>query len=96
MYDPVKVSPFTTDLVVVKARESIVPAEAALNTPTSSTVTEPEAVQVVVTLKVSFVTAVVTRETVPPTRASPSVVISATRVVLPTAGAVDDVLLLGM
>jgi len=59
----------------------MIPDEAALNTPISSTATVQVAVQVFVKLIVSFVTFVVTRVTVAAARSKPFVVVSATSAV---------------
>ena len=62
---------------VVSFLPSIVPDEAALKIPTSSTVFDPVAVHSYTNLSVSFVAVVVVLETVADARASPVSVISA-------------------
>ena len=65
----------------VSARDSIVPAELALNIPTSSTVADPDSVKTWLYDVVSLVTVVVVLVVVAEARAKPEVVISVTRAV---------------
>lgn len=88
MYVTVNVSPLARVLVPVSALPSISPEDEALNIPTSSTVNAPVAVNTLTSCKVSFVTVVVTLDTVAAALCHPLVVISVDRAVCPAAGAV--------